>query len=103
MLRSRSTHRAYDLPDDVLVSVQGLTRAVAAPNPELPQWLVRVLPKSGLAGSGAMGPDVDMEDSVDEELDLEVDEEEGPQALKEISFELRRGEGIGILGDQKAR
>jgi ABC-2 type transport system ATP-binding protein len=103
MLRSRSTHRAYDLPDDVLVSVQGLTRAVAAPNPELPKWLVRVLPKSGLAGSGAMGPDVDMEDSVDEELDLEVDEEEGPQALKEISFELRRGEGIGILGDQKAR
>jgi lipopolysaccharide transport system ATP-binding protein len=103
MLRSRSMHPAYDLPDDVLVSVQGVTRAIAAPSPELPQWLARVLPKSGLAGGGSLGPDVDMEDSVDEEVDLEVDEEEEPQALKEISFELRRGEGIGILGDQKAR
>jgi ABC-type polysaccharide/polyol phosphate transport system ATPase subunit len=103
MSRSHLLHHAHDLPDDVLVSVQGVTRAVAPPDPELPKWIARLLPKSGLAGTGGMIPDVGMEDDVDEE-DIEVEEDEEPAALKEISFELRRGEGLGILGpDRTAR
>jgi ABC-type polysaccharide/polyol phosphate transport system ATPase subunit len=104
MPRWPSLHHAHDLPDDVLVSVQGVTRAVAPPDPELPQWLARLLPKSGLAGMGGMVPEVGIEDDVEEEDDLDVEEDEEPSALKEISFELRRGEGLGILGpDRTAR
>jgi ABC-type polysaccharide/polyol phosphate transport system ATPase subunit len=104
MLLSRSARHAHELPDEVLVSVQGVTRAVAPPDPQLPQWLARVLPKSGLAGTGALVPDVGVEEEVDEEVDLEVGEDERAATLKEISFEVRRGEGVGILGpDNPAR
>jgi ABC-2 type transport system ATP-binding protein len=97
---SSSPAHLHGLPEDVVVSVRGVTRAIAAPEPELPRWLARMLPKSGLAG-GVVGPEID-----DEELDddLEMDEEEEPATLREISFDVRGGEGLGILGaDGKAR
>src|SRR6185312_3748921 len=68
---------------------------------ELPRWLKRVLPKSGLAGKGANVPDADDADNPDDEM-LDTGWEENA-ALDEISFELRSGEGLGILGIGDAR
>ena len=108
MPRSLSLHHGHDLPDDVLLSVRGVSRAVGPGVPQAPRWLARVLPKSGLAGAGAWSPEFADDEVDDEEEDDLVDdlggEDEEPSVLKEISFDLRRGEGIGILGnDQKAR
>jgi ABC-2 type transport system ATP-binding protein len=100
MRSSFSLAHPHDLPDDVVLSVREITRALAHPQPELPRWLARVLPKSGLAGG--IGPDVD-DDEMDEELEG-AEEDEEPAALREITFDVRRGEGLGILGaDGQAR
>ncbi len=96
-MRGSSSSPKVELPDGVVVSVQGISRAPAAPPPDVPRWLKKVLPKSGLAGKGAIGRDMDDADDPDDEL---VDgfgaEERAP--LHELSFELRPGEGLGILG-----
>jgi ABC-type polysaccharide/polyol phosphate transport system ATPase subunit len=98
--RSAVTH---DLPGDVVLSVRGLSRAASKPEPEVPPWLKRVLPKSGLAGKGARGPDFDDADSPDDEFGAELEIEER-EALHELSFDLRAGEGLGVLGgDSGAR
>jgi teichoic acid transport system ATP-binding protein len=84
------------LPDDVLVSVEAVKRAARRPPPEVPPWLARFLPKSGLAGKGAAARDFDDADNPEDEMaDFEGEE---PAALSEISFVVRRGEGMGLLG-----
>lgn len=97
MLRSgRHEHEhEHDLPLGVLLSVQGVSRDVIPRIPAPPKWLARFLPKSGIAGQTALAAD----DYVDEDDDDDDEEDDGTQRmLKEISFDVKAGEGIGILG-----
>jgi ABC-type polysaccharide/polyol phosphate transport system ATPase subunit len=91
---------ASTLPDDVVVSVEGVSRALPPPIKPLPRWLVRVLPKSGLAGQSRDElDDVMMDDDDEDEIEDEYLGEEAA-ALHAVSFELRRGEGMGIVGER---
>jgi ABC-type polysaccharide/polyol phosphate transport system ATPase subunit len=96
MLRSRQHEHEHDLPPGVLLSVEGVSRDVIPRIPSPPRWLSRFLPKSGLAGQTALAADA-YEDEEDDDDDEEEDSG-GPRTLNEISFEVRAGEGIGILG-----
>jgi homopolymeric O-antigen transport system ATP-binding protein len=98
MRRSLSAAEIARLPDDVIVSVEGITRALPPPMKAVPRWLARFLPKSGLAGRTGTVDDYLLDD---EENEDEIEEEfldEEPAALYELSFALRRGEGMGIVG-----
>ena len=101
-MRLSSGHRA-DIPEDVLLSVQSVSRAAPRPDPEVPRWLKAVLPKSGLAGqlpgTGGRLRDDDEDDPDDEDEDF-VEEAER-SALRELSFDLGPGEGLGIVGPDK--
>jgi len=57
MRRVLSAAEAASLPEDLLVSVDGISRALPPPMKGMPRWLARVLPKSGLAGR--TGPELD--------------------------------------------
>jgi homopolymeric O-antigen transport system ATP-binding protein len=97
-------HHHDELPPGVLLSVQGVSRIEVARMPEIPGWLRRVLPKSGIAGQATLDRD-DLIDEEDEDaLDDEEEFEEEPLTLNEISFDVRGGEGVGIVGpNQQAR
>jgi ABC-type polysaccharide/polyol phosphate transport system ATPase subunit len=101
MRRVLPASEAAALPDDVIVSVEGVSRALPPPVKSLPRWLVRVLPKSGLAGqSGETADDLLLDD---EDQDEDDDDYLGGEsaALHEVSFQVRRGEGLGIVGDDR--
>jgi ABC-type polysaccharide/polyol phosphate transport system ATPase subunit len=102
MRRVLSAAEAAALPDDVIVSVEGVSRALPPPVKSLPRWLVRILPKSGLAGQpGQTADDVLLDE---EDQDEDEDEYLGSEsaALHELSFQVRRGEGLGIVGTDRA-
>jgi ABC-type polysaccharide/polyol phosphate transport system ATPase subunit len=99
MRRVLSASEAAALPDDVIVSVEGVSRALPPPVKSLPRWLVRVLPKSGLAGqSGETADDMLLDDEDQDEDDEDYVGGESA-ALHELSFQVRRGEGLGIVGE----
>jgi len=90
----------------VLLSVQGVSRIEVPRTPEIPGWLRRILPKSGIAGQATLDPD-DLIDDEDDEDALDDDDDDfdaEPLTLDEISFDVRGGEGVGIVGpNQEAR
>jgi ABC-2 type transport system ATP-binding protein len=96
-VRRASTTSRVELPEGVVLSLQGVSRAAREGEPELPRWLKRVLPKGGLAGKGARTRDMDDADNPDDEFgpDFSIEERD---ALQEISFDLHAGEGLGLLG-----
>jgi ABC-type polysaccharide/polyol phosphate transport system ATPase subunit len=101
MRRVLSAAEAASLPEDVMLSVEGISRALPPPMKDLPRWLARFLPKSGLAGR--TGPEIEdllMDDEDEDEDDDDYLGEDGA-ALQQLSFELRRGEGMGIVGEDR--
>jgi ABC-type polysaccharide/polyol phosphate transport system ATPase subunit len=99
MWRSSSLRHAAVLPEGVVLSVQGISRAQSPPEAELPRWLARLLPKSGIAGQfGAVDTgieeDEEEEDDEEEEFDLH-------SALSEVSFDVRTGQGLGLAGPDR--
>jgi ABC-type polysaccharide/polyol phosphate transport system ATPase subunit len=92
-----------EIPEGVLLSVQEITRAEKRPEPQLPPWLRRILPKSGVAGQVvALGPDrIDEEEEDPDDDDDSVPEDEGAK-LSPISFDLRPGDGLGLVGNDGA-
>src|SRR5919198_3148118 len=102
MRRSGSRHHAHELPEGVLLSVQDVSRSVAPEIAPLPRWLARILPKSGIAGQTTLADDFDDEEDPDD--DEEEEAVELRSTLHEISFDVRAGEGVGIVGpNQSAR
>jgi ABC-type polysaccharide/polyol phosphate transport system ATPase subunit len=102
MHRTLSTAEATALPEDVIVSVEGISRALPPPYKGVPRWLARFLPKSGLAGrTGQEIEDLLMDDEDEDEDDDDYLADEGA-ALHELNFQLRRGEGLGIVGDDRS-
>ncbi|HZO61953.1 MAG TPA: hypothetical protein VFB35_03130 [Gaiellaceae bacterium] len=104
MLRARASDVTYDLPPGVLLSVQDVSRIAVPQIPEIPKWLSRILPKSGIAGQTTLANDFDDEDDEDA-LDEEDENDDYERlSLNAISFDVRAGEGVGIVGpDQNAR
>lgn len=103
MHRTLSAAEAASLPEDVIVSVEGISRALPPPYKGVPRWLARFLPKSGLAGrTGQEIEDLLMDDEDEDEIEDDYLGDDAA-ALHELSFDVRRGEGIGIAGtDGKA-
>jgi ABC-type polysaccharide/polyol phosphate transport system ATPase subunit len=100
--RTLSAAEAAALPEDVIVSVEGISRALPPPYKGVPRWLARFLPKSGLAGrTGQEIEDLLMDDEDQDEDDDDYLADEGA-ALHELSFDLRRGEGMGIVGEDRS-
>jgi ABC-type polysaccharide/polyol phosphate transport system ATPase subunit len=98
MRRVLPAAEAAALPNDVIVSVEGVSRALPPPVKSLPRWLVRILPKSGLAGrTGETADDLLLDDEGLDEDDDEFGLSESA-ALHQLSFQVRRGEGLGIVG-----
>jgi ABC-type polysaccharide/polyol phosphate transport system ATPase subunit len=88
-----------NLTDGIILSVESVSKAPPRPMPQPPRWLARFLP--GVRWSATAGAETDVEDE-DEELD---DEDPGRRAmpLKELSFEIAAGRGLGVVGpDQDA-
>jgi ABC-type polysaccharide/polyol phosphate transport system ATPase subunit len=97
--RTLPAAEAASLPEDLIVSVEGISRALPPPYKAVPRWIARVLPKSGLAGrTGPEMQDLVMDDDDEDDDDDDDYLGEEPAVLHELSFELRRGEGIGIVG-----
>jgi lipopolysaccharide transport system ATP-binding protein len=94
MLRSSQHETEHELPAGVLLSVQGVSRTVIPKVPQPPKWLSRFLPKSGLAGQTILEADIDDEDDDDDDDEVLG----GQRTLNDISFDVRSGEGVGILG-----
>jgi len=88
------------LPDGVLLAAQEVSRARPLDDPQPPDWLRRILPKSGLAGHGAYakGDMDDVDEDFDDDDDLVPDETREPSFLQPLSFEVRSGEGLGLSG-----
>jgi ABC-type polysaccharide/polyol phosphate transport system ATPase subunit len=97
-MRARSLE-PLELPQDVLLSVQGVSRGAPLPERDVPAWLKRVLPKSGLAHQLSTGRRDEDEDDPDDDIEEEFGEE--PAALPEVSFDVRAGEGVGVAGRDK--
>src|SRR5437870_5674828 len=106
----RSSSPQYDLAPDVLLSAREIKRNAPRPDPQAPKWLRRILPKSGLAGRQREVDEPrqrDFDDADDSDPDSVDDSDmdwEGAAsaALAPVSFDVRRGEGLGILGTDTA-
>ena len=96
MARFNLLHHA-ELPDGVLVSVEGVSKAPPAPMPQPPKWLARFLPGmewSAAADDGGGDPDDD-----DDDGDDDFDEEERlGVAFKKLDFSVSAGQGLGLVG-----
>jgi len=109
MVRWRRHHHDHSedlLPPGVLLSVQGVSRIEVGQMPEIPRWLKRILPKSGIAGQTTLDRDDLLDDDEDEDDAFDDDDEyeAEPLTLNELSFDVRGGEGVGIVGpNQEAR
>jgi ABC-type polysaccharide/polyol phosphate transport system ATPase subunit len=101
----RHHHQHDELPPGVLLSVQAVSRIEVGKMPEIPPWLRRILPKSGIAGQTTLDADDLIDDEDDEDaLDDDDEFEAEPLTLNEISFDVRAREGVGIVGpNQQAR
>src|SRR5437879_10346662 len=95
MARFNLLHHA-ELPDGVLVSLEGVSKAPPVPMPQPPKWLARFLPGlewSAAADDGGGDPDDDDDD------DDDFDEEERPGvAFKKFDFSVSAGQGLGLVG-----
>jgi ABC-type polysaccharide/polyol phosphate transport system ATPase subunit len=96
MGRARPATRDVGLGEAVLLSVEGISIAVPKPPAQPPRWLARVLP--GVQWSEAGRREEDLEDDEDEE----EGEARPAGVLKEVSFQLAAGEGLGLVGDLAA-
>src|SRR5436190_1369602 len=99
----RPSREDHHLPADVVLSAREVSRAASRSDPELPAWLRRVLPKTGIAGQ--IEANVSGFDDAEDDPDLEEDDEEffaGSAALAPVSFDVRAGEGLGLAGPDKA-
>jgi ABC-type polysaccharide/polyol phosphate transport system ATPase subunit len=90
-----------ELPEGVLISVQGVSKAPPLPLPMPPRWLARLLPGvQWSAGAGDRERDLEGDDSGDDDDDMDdydPDERVGV-AFKEFSFDVSAGEGLGLVG-----
>jgi ABC-type polysaccharide/polyol phosphate transport system ATPase subunit len=93
---------AHDLPDDVLLSVQSISRAVLPEMPELPGWLQRILPKSGIAGQTTLADDFQDDEDGDDAFDDDEEFTDENLTLGEISFDIEAGRGLGVVGPNQA-
>src|SRR5207248_9487515 len=100
----RTSRHQVELPADVLLSVREVSRAARRGEPQIPPWLKRVLPKSGMAGrlegevaGRDMADDFGDDDPEFDDSDDEVFATSGA-ALAPVSFDVRAGQGIGIAG-----
>jgi ABC-type polysaccharide/polyol phosphate transport system ATPase subunit len=86
------------LTPGIVVSVEGVSKAPPRPMPQPPRWLARVLPgvKWSARGQDAEGDIVDPEDDEDDMDDEELGRRAMP--LKEVSFEIAAGRGLGLVG-----
>ena len=97
MARFSLLHHA-ELPDGVLVSLEGVSKAPPEPMPQPPRWLARFLP--GLEWSAAARDD-DGGNPDDEDADFgdDFDAEERPGvAFKELNLSVSAGGGLGLVG-----
>jgi ABC-type polysaccharide/polyol phosphate transport system ATPase subunit len=85
------------LPEGVLISVQGVSKAPPRPLPMPPKWMTPLLPGvQWSARSDDQGGDPE-EDGDDDFDDYDPDERVGV-AFKEFSFDVSVGEGLGLVG-----
>ena len=92
------------LPDGVLLAAQEVARARPLDDPQPPDWLRRILPKSGLAGTGAFAKgDMDDAEDDDDDDDLVLDETREPSFLQPLSFEVRPGRASASRRRRKGR
>ena len=116
MARFSLLHHA-ELPDGVLVSLEGVSKAPPVPMPQPPRWLARFLP--GLEWSAAatlkdrptkldgeervpgrrLYDDGGDSDDEDDEMGDDFDAEERPGvAFKKLDFSVSAGGGLGLVG-----
>jgi ABC-type polysaccharide/polyol phosphate transport system ATPase subunit len=100
-LRAPHVHLHHtELPDDVLLRVEGLSKAAPQPGYNAPRWVSRVLP--GVQWSATGQRQEDIEDEEEDELDDELGEKGREGALQEMTFDLAPGEGLGLIGNERA-
>ena len=94
MHRTLSAAEAASLPEDVIVSVEGISRALPPPYKGVPRWLARVLPKSGLAGrTGQEVEDLLMDDEDEDEDDDDDTTHEPDDAAPESEILVLESDG----------
>lgn len=87
------THGAR-LSEDIVLAVEGVSRAARRGDPQPPRSLARLLPGVQWSVAGDRSDDEDDDDELDEMI-----QRRRKGVLKEVSFELAPGQGLGLVGD----
>ena len=93
----RSQLHTPHVAESVVIAVDGVSKAAPKPPAQPPRWLARFLP--GVQWSALADRD-DGEEDDEEEEDEDFKTRKG--ALEPVSFELSAGEGLGLIGDDRA-
>jgi ABC-type polysaccharide/polyol phosphate transport system ATPase subunit len=89
-----------EIAEDVVLSLQGVSKRPPNPPPNPPRWLARFLP--GVQWSATAQRDDGMDDDPDEDADDEMDDDPDVitrlSAIRETSFDLAAGSALGLVG-----
>jgi homopolymeric O-antigen transport system ATP-binding protein len=97
LLASRRTPAGHGLQlgEDILLSLQNVSKKAPKPPPQPPRWLARFLPGVEWSAAGDIDDETDDEDDLDDD-DLDVPSRLSP--IRDMSFDLRAGTAMGLVG-----
>ncbi|MGE5272770.1 MAG: hypothetical protein ACM3QU_03230 [Verrucomicrobiota bacterium] len=87
-----------ELPADVVLSIQEVSKKAPAPPPQPPRWLARFLPGVQWSAAGDYDDDGDDDGDGEDDLDEEPDIPSRLSALKALSFDVQAGSALGLVG-----
>jgi ABC-2 type transport system ATP-binding protein len=98
---------SHDIDDEVVLSVQAAGKRPPNPPPNPPRWMARFLPGVQWSATGKSserddGVDDDPEEDADDDMDDDPDFGAQLAAIREISFDLRAGQALGLVGPDTA-
>jgi ABC-type polysaccharide/polyol phosphate transport system ATPase subunit len=92
--------RHPDLAEDVLISIQEVSKRPPNPPPNPPRWMAKFLPGAKWSATqldDGMNDDADEEDP-DDDVDDDPEAVSRLSAIRGVSFDLRTGRALGLVG-----
>jgi ABC-2 type transport system ATP-binding protein len=92
-----------EIAEDVVLSLQGVSKKPPNPPPNPPRWMARFLPGVKWSALGGGERDDGMDDDPDEDADDDMGDDDPEvesrlSAIRALSFDLRAGSALGLVG-----